>query len=95
QRWIEQVGAPYNTPLVAGVPALAEPAIEPYRSAGQLRGVVAGVGGAAALERLGPGKGSAGRMIPAVRNGAWAAAGLIVLANLAGMLGLRRRAQAA
>jgi len=82
QRWIEQVATPYATPLVAGVPALAEPAISPYRTAGQLQGVVAGLGGAAAYERLAGRQGIAGPMLGAVRCGTWAAGGLVVLLNL-------------
>ncbi|MDI7277491.1 MAG: zinc ribbon domain-containing protein, partial [Anaerolineae bacterium] len=45
QAWIEQVGAPFETPLVAGTPALVEPALEPYLAAGLLRGTVGGLAG--------------------------------------------------
>jgi hypothetical protein len=91
QRWIEQIGAPYGTPLVAGVPALVEPAIGPYWAAGQLQGVVAGVGGAAAYERLAARPGTAGAMLGAVRTGAWVVGGLVVLVNLAGLLHRARK----
>lgn len=91
QRWIEQLALPFGTALVAGVPALAEPAVSPYRTAGQLRGVVAGLGGAAALERLGTRLGPAGRMLGAVRTGIWVVVGVVILANLAGLPGALRR----
>ena len=94
QRWIEQFGSPYSTPLVAGVPALIEPAVGPYRTAGQLRGVVAGLGGAAAYERLQTRVGPAGRMLAALRIGLWVVAGLVVLVNLVALLDRLRRRRA-
>ncbi len=90
QRWIEQVGAPYGTPLVAGVPALAEPTLGPYRVTGQLRGVVAGLGGAAAYERLQALPATAGQMLLSVRLGAWTVAALVVLVNLVALVGRLR-----
>ena len=94
QRWVEQVATPYGTRLVVGVPALVEPTVGPYRAVGQLQGVVAGLGGAAAYERLLARHGSAGRMLGAVRVGTWVAGGLVVLVNAGALLGrLRRRQQ--
>lgn len=93
QRWVEQVGAPYATPLLAGVPALAEPAVAPYRAAGQLQGIVAGLNGAAAYERLADSPGQATSALGAVRAGTWAVAGLVVVTNLAGLAGRLRRRQ--
>ncbi|HHN94424.1 MAG TPA: hypothetical protein ENK17_06620 [Anaerolineae bacterium] len=56
RQWVEQVRARYgdDVTVVAGVSAALEPAASPYldRNAGQLTGVVAGVGGAAAYEHL-------------------------------------------
>lgn len=91
QRWIEQVGMPFGTPIVAGVPALAEPTISAYQSAGQLRGVVAGVQAAASLESLGAGQGSATRMLPQLRIGVWTVTGVLILVNLASLISLLRR----
>jgi hypothetical protein len=86
QRWIEQVGHPYGVPIVAGVPALAEPLVEPYRAAGQLDGVVAGLGGAAAYERLQTRVGPASRSLAALRTGVWTVAGVLIVLNVAGLI---------
>lgn len=92
QRWIEQAATPYDTPLVAGVPALAEPAVAPYRATGQVRGVVAGVGGAAAYERLTGHSGAGAQLLAAVRLGAWTLGALVILVNATTLLRrLRRR----
>ena len=93
QRWIEQVAAPYGTALVAGVPALAEPAVQPYWSAGQLRGVVAGLAGAAAYEQLQGTPGQAGQMLGALRTGMLVVAVLVITLNLGTFVGslFRRR----
>jgi len=48
--WVEQVGAPSARPMVAGVTASAQPLVEPYRQAGQLKGLVSGLPGAAEYE---------------------------------------------
>ncbi|MCL6431487.1 MAG: zinc ribbon domain-containing protein, partial [Anaerolineae bacterium] len=87
QAWIEQVGAPYGAPLVAGVPALVEPALVPYQTSGQLQGVVGGAAGAAAFERLTGRPGVGVRSLGAVRAGAWAAGLLIVTVNIGFALG--------
>lgn len=91
QRWVEQVGTMYGARLVAGVPAMIEPAVGPYWLAGQLQGVVAGMGGAAAYERLTTRVGSAGQMLSALRTGIWVVAGLLVLMNLFALVNSWRR----
>ncbi len=91
QRWIEQVGMPYGVGIAAGVPALGEPALEPYWKAGQLRGMVAGLRGAAAYERLEGRPAAAGRMLGGLRAGVWAAGGLVALGNLIELIGRWRR----
>ena len=93
QRWVEQVTTPYGTRLVVGVPALVEPVIGPYRATGQLQGIVAGLSGAAAYERLLAYRGSAGGRLGAVRAGAWVGGGLVVLMNVGVLLGQLRRRQ--
>nr|HPL27270.1 hypothetical protein [Anaerolineae bacterium] len=82
RRWIEQAAAPYSVPLVAGVPMQVAPALEPYWTAGQLRGVVAGVSGAAAYEQLTLSPAPAARSVAALRVGVWAVAAAVVLGNL-------------
>jgi len=56
--WIEQAAVPYGLPLVAGVSAIVDPVARPYfeSESPQIRGVVAGVLGAAGYEvaRSGP-----------------------------------------
>ena len=66
---------------MVGVPALAAPAVAPYQAAGQLRGAVAGIEGAAAYERLNAQQGVGSGLAMAVRLGAWVSAALVVLAN--------------
>ncbi len=95
QRWIEQVAAPYGTPMVAGVPTYVEPLIGPYETAGQLAGSVAGLSGAAACERMTGRAGLAGQTLNAVRVGAWTAGGLVVIANLSALASWCRRRWAA
>lgn len=91
QRWIEQAATPYGTPLLAGVPALLEPALGPYRSAGQLRGIVGGLSGAAAYEQLQNRPGAGLRSLASVRLGACTVAAIVVLANLAGLVRKKRK----
>jgi len=94
RRWIEQAGAPYAIPLLAGLPALAGPAVEPYRATGQLQGLVAGVGDAAAYERLVAAP-AAGRTLGALRLGTWVLAAAVAGANLWALAGwVQRRRQA-
>ena len=66
----------------------------PWDTAGQLRGVVAGLGGAAALERLGAQVGRAGRMLAALRTGIWTVAALLLAVNVVGLFGWLRRRRA-
>ncbi len=84
RRWAEQTTTPHGTPAVAGLPTLTALAAEPYLSAGQLRGVVAGIGGAAAYERLKTGREQATRNLAALRLGAWVLAAAILVANVWG-----------
>ena len=55
--WIEQAGAPYDVPLVAGVSAAVEPVARTYyeTESQQLKGVIGGIPGAASYESLGSG----------------------------------------
>jgi len=92
QRWIEQVGAPYGTPLLVGVPAMIEPAVSPYQAAGQVRGVVAGLAGAAAYERLQGHSGLGGQLLASLRVGIWTVVGVVVIANLVGLVKRKRNA---
>ncbi len=82
RRWIELAGLREGGRLLAGLPAQAGPAAEPYRASGQLQGVVAGVGDAAAYERLATGPEAARRMLGALRLGTWVLTATIVGANL-------------
>lgn len=52
QHWIEQVGSQQPSPTFLVVTtAHTEPVLEPYLAAGQLRGILSGVGGSAAYEQ--------------------------------------------
>ena len=95
RRWIEQTATPYGTPLVAGLPAVAGLAAEPYRASGQLRGVVAGVAGAAAYQGVQSGRSQAPRGLAALRLGAWVLAAAVVAANLWALAGWVRKRGAA
>ena len=95
RRWIEQTATPYGTALVAGVPAPAGLAAEAYRASGQVRGVVAGMSGAAAYERLQTGQGQAGHNLAALRLGAWVLAAAVVAANVWALVAWLHRRRAA
>lgn len=51
RRWVEQVQAPYQVAMVAGVSAQVDPAARPYYRSGQLKGLLSGLVGAAEYER--------------------------------------------
>ncbi len=55
--WIEQAGAPYDVPLVAGVSAAVDPIARTYYETEpqQLKGMIGGIPGAASYESLGSG----------------------------------------
>ncbi len=50
--WVEQVQAPYQVAMVAGVSAQVDPAARPYYRSGQLKGLLSGLVGAAEYERV-------------------------------------------
>jgi hypothetical protein len=65
RRWVEQVQAPYNVAMVAGVSAQVDPAARPYYRSGQLKGLLSGLVGAAEYERVNQHPGVAlSRMLP-------------------------------
>jgi len=65
RRWVEQVQAPYNVAMVAGVSAQVDPVARPYYRSGQLKGLLSGLVGAAEYERVNHHPGVAlSRMLP-------------------------------
>jgi len=95
RRWLEQTATPYGVPVLAGVPTPAGLAAEPYRASGQLRGVVAGVAGAAAYQQLQAGHRHSLRSLASLRLGAWMLAAMVVAANLWALVGWARARRAA
>lgn len=93
RRWIEQVGAQHEVPLVAAVSAVALPAVYPYYQTEprQLAGLAGGVPGAAAYESLrevySRGQGS----LEALAGGVLALVLIVLAGNVAAALGWSRR----
>jgi hypothetical protein len=93
--WIEQThargeGAP---PILAGLSAALEPSAGPYLdvSAGQLQGMINGLSGAAAYERLRGSAGHATQRLNALAVGHVAIVGLMILGAVSYTLGSPRR----
>ena len=90
RRWVEQVGAQHAVPMVAGVSAAAEPALQPYHQTAprQLAGLAGGTPGAAAYESL-RGVYQAGQSsVEALAGGVLALALIVVVGNVALLFGL-------
>jgi len=104
--WIEQAQSYAPTvPMVAVVSAGAEPMVRPYYDDPQanslvaghlpLKGLIVGLGGAAAYEQANAAPGAASALWPAMGGGLLAAALIILLGNLFfGVLGALRRRRA-
>lgn len=93
RRWVEQVGAQHTVPMVAGVSAAAEPALQPYHQTAprQLAGLAGGTPGAAAYESL-RGVYQAGQSgMEALAGGVLALALIVVVGNVALLFGLGRQ----
>ncbi|MBC7224619.1 MAG: hypothetical protein H5T59_10180 [Anaerolineae bacterium] len=92
RRWIEQVGAQHDVPMVAAVGAAALPALQPYYETQprQLRGLAGGTPGAAAYESL-RGVYLAGQSsMEALTGGVLALVFIVVGGNVALLFGLGR-----
>jgi len=92
--WIEQVGSSSpHIPIVAAVSASVEPAVRPYLEAGQLRGLIAGLIGAADYD-LQSGRPPAGEAaIDALTLGSAAVVLLIGLGAIVALKSSRKRGQ--
>jgi hypothetical protein len=90
--WVEQVGsAKPDIPIVAAVSASVEPSVRPYLEAGQLRGLIAGLIGAADYD-LQSGRPPAGEAaIDALTLGAAAVVLLIALGAIVALQSNRKR----
>lgn len=91
--YVRQIQATYNTPLIAGVPAVAVTQVAPYVQAKQLKGYLAGSPGAAEYEQLlkMPGRASAGMDAQSLAH--LLIIGLIVLRNVSLILTKRSKAE--
>ena len=61
KEWVQQVNSRFHLPMVSGCTAVSAPEYYPYLQAGQLRGLLGGMAGAAEYEKLRGEKGSATR----------------------------------
>ena len=61
REWVQQVQGRFHLPMVAGVAASLAPECGPYLQSGQLRGLLAGMAGAAEYEQARGERGPAGR----------------------------------
>jgi uncharacterized membrane protein YeaQ/YmgE (transglycosylase-associated protein family) len=83
RRWVEQIQSRYQAPLALGVSALTAPEVLPYVRSGQVRGLVAGLVGAAHYEALAGQHGPARRGVEAQSLALALIALLVLVANLA------------
>ncbi len=81
--WIQYVGGRFNKDIVIGCTGVNAPNMYPYLNAGQIKGVLGGLQGAAAYEQLIEQRGSASLGMPAQS----AAHGLIILLLIIGNVG--------
>jgi hypothetical protein len=61
KEWVQQVNSRFHLPMVSGCTAVSAPEYYPYLQAGQLRGLLGGMAGAAEYEKLRHESGSATR----------------------------------
>jgi hypothetical protein len=92
KEWVQQVQGRFHLPMVAGVTAVSAPEYYPYLQAGQLRGLLGGMAGAAEYELARHEKGSASRGMDAQSLGHVLVALCIVLGNVIAF-GQRRSAR--
>ena len=59
KEWVQQVNSRFHLPMVSGCTAVSAPEYYPYLQAGQLRGLLGGMAGAAEYEKLNGEKGAA------------------------------------
>src|SRR5437763_2004739 len=59
KEWVQQVNSRFHLPMVSGCTAVSAPEYYPYLQAGQLKGLLGGMAGAAEYEKLRGEKGSA------------------------------------
>jgi hypothetical protein len=86
KEWVLQVATRFNVPTVAGVTAGLAPDVYPYLESGQLRGLLAGMTGAAEYERLRGERAAASRGMDAQS----LAHGFVALCLVLGLFGARR-----
>jgi hypothetical protein len=81
--WVQYAGDKYGVPVAGGVTAISQPGYGPYLQAGDLKGLIGGMKGAADYESLinAPGKGTSG--IDALNLAHILVVVLIVFSNLA------------
>jgi len=61
KEWVQQVNSRFHLPMVSGCTAVSAPEYYPYLQAGQLKGLLGGMAGAAEYEKLRGEKGAATR----------------------------------
>jgi hypothetical protein len=83
KEWVQQVVSRFHVPMVAGVTAVSAPEYYPYLQAGQLRGLLGGMAGAAEYETLLEAPGLATRGMDAQSLAHVFIAFMILLGNLA------------
>ncbi|MGH7681902.1 MAG: hypothetical protein ACRENN_07945 [Candidatus Eiseniibacteriota bacterium] len=83
KEWVQQVVSRFHVPMVAGVTAVSAPEYYPYLQAGQLRGLLGGMAGAAEYEVLVKHPGLATRGMDAQSMAHVFIAFMILLGNLA------------
>jgi hypothetical protein len=82
KEWVQQVNSRFHLPMVSGCTAVSTPDYYPYLQAGQLRGLLGGMAGAAEYEKLRHENGAATRGMGAQSLAHLFVAACIVLGNL-------------
>jgi hypothetical protein len=82
KEWVQQVRTRYAVPMLSGCTGVSAPEYYPYYQAGQLSGLLGGLGGAAKYENKANEKGEATAGMPAQSMGHLAVIALILMGNI-------------
>jgi hypothetical protein len=90
--WIQYVGGRFNEEIIVGCTGVNAPNMYPYLHAGQIRGLLGGLQGAAAYEQLINQRGSASLGMPAQSWGHGLIIALLLAGNIGYLVSRRRKA---
>jgi len=88
--WIQYAGGRFNVPIIVGCTGVSAPSMYPYLRAGQIKGILGGLLGAAAYEQLIEHRGSASLGMPAQSWGHGLIIALLIIGNVGFLLSRRK-----